>query len=246
MYPNESKIYTAILIGALVLVAFMVLAVVTIYRYHRKKISFQRERIRAEINSLEEERKRIATDLHDDFGASLSAIKLRLQCFGPDNIKNIALGQGCEFYIDEAMRKLKRISFNMMPQILHRNGLKEALTELIDMLNPGNITINFTCEVNPGDIEKRVHIYRIIQEIINNTVRHSNASSVTLSIEKIKNKILLHIEDNGIGFDKNLILGNKKGEGLQNIRARAELLNAKVHLKAIPGMGVNYIIKIPA
>lgn len=245
MYPNESRIYAAILTGAVVLVTYMVLAVITIYRYHRKKISFQRERIRAEINSLENERKRIATDLHDDFGASLSAIKLRLQCLGPDNKKNIVLGQDCEFYIDEAMRKLKRISFNIMPQILHRSGLKEALIELIDMLNPGSIKINFKCDVNPANIERRVHIYRIVQEAMNNIIRHSKASLVNLSIERIKNKIQLHIEDNGIGFDKGLILKNKKGEGLQNIRARAELLNAKIRLITRPGVGVNYLIKIP-
>lgn len=244
MYSEETKIYAAILTGATVLIVFMVLAIVTIIRYHKKKISFQRDRIKAEINSLERERKRIATDLHDDFGASLSAIKLRLQCFGANSQKNFALGQESEFYIDEAMSKLKRISFNMMPQILYRNSLKEALIELIDMLIPENIKVNFRCEVNPV-IEKRVHIYRIVQEAMNNIIRHSKATRVTLNIERIKNKIQLHIEDNGTGFDKGLIVKNKKGEGLQNIRARAEVLNAKLQLTTRPGTGVNYLIKIP-
>ncbi|MEP6748450.1 MAG: histidine kinase [Bacteroidota bacterium] len=245
MYPNETRIYHAILTGVGVLLIFMAISIITIIRYHRKKTAFERKRMKADINGLEKERKRIATDLHDDFGASLSAIKLRLQCLEPDNESNIVLAQQCQIYIDEAMNKLRHISFNIMPQILHRNGLTAALNELIDMLIPATgVKVNYSFEAEPNDIEKRVHIYRIVQEIMNNIIRHSKATIVILTIKRMKEKILLHIHDNGIGFDKKF-LSKIKGEGLRNITARVELLNAKMYLETEMDKGVDYLIEIP-
>jgi len=246
MYSDESRIYLAILTGVGVLLVLMAVFIVTIIRYHRKKISFQQERIKAEFKALENERARIAKDLHDDLGASLSAVKLRLQCFEPDNQNNILLAEQTEAYIDEAMDKLRRISFDVMPQILQRKGLAEALGELIEKLVPSNIfRIKFTCEVNVVNEEKRIHIYRIVQELMNNIIKHSRANVVELSLKMVENRVQLRVKDDGVGFDRNVILKEKKGDGLQNIVARAELLNAKVYLSTKRGHGVNYLIEIP-
>ena len=245
MYPNETRIYNALLTGVLVLLIFMAVSIITIIRYHRKKAAFQRKRMIAEINGLEKERKRIATDLHDDFGASLSAIKLRLQCLEPDNENNVLLAEQCQTYIDDAMKKLRHISFNIMPKILDRNGLTDALNELIDMLIPvTGVKVDYNFEAEPTDIEQRIHIYRIVQEVMNNIIRHSKATTVSLSIKRTGDRILLHIHDNGIGFDKRF-LTKAKGEGLRNIASRVELLNAKMYLETEMHKGVDYLIEIP-
>jgi two-component system NarL family sensor kinase len=151
-----------------------------------------------------------------------------------------------ESYIDEAMKKLRQISFNMMPQILQRKGLEEALNELIEMLAHATaLKINYECAIKLVDKEKRIHIYRVVQEILNNISKHANATIINFSIKKIENKILLHIQDNGTGFDKNVILKNSIGLGLQNIMARIDLLKARIYLSTEPGKGVDYLIEIP-
>lgn len=236
----------AILTGVVVLLAFATAFAITIIHYQRKKVAVQRARVKAEINSLEEERTRIASDLHDDLGASLSAIKLRLHCIETQDKEDANLIRQSEFYIDEAMKKVRRISFNVMPQILHRNGLSEALNELIEMLIPTTgIKINYACEVEVADTQKRIHIYRIVQEVLNNIIRHSQATRVDLSLKPAGSMIRLCIRDNGIGFDKNMVTKKSKGQGLRNIMARAELLNATVKMETEQGQGVDYLIKIP-
>jgi two-component system, NarL family, sensor kinase len=126
MYPGEENFYDAILVGAMVLASFVIAFVMIVVHYQKRKIALHKTRVRSEINALEKERARIAGDLHDDLGASLSAIKLRLQCLSFDNEKEKAIIAASENYIDEAMLKLRRISFNMMPQVLERRGLYQA------------------------------------------------------------------------------------------------------------------------
>lgn len=247
MYAAETRIYYAILTGVLILVLMITVFVVTIIRYQRKKVALQRHRVIAEINAIEEERSRIATDLHDDLGASLSAIKLRLQCLDQGSARNNNIIRKAEFYIDEAMRKTRNISYNIMPQVLQRKGLKEALTELVDMLRETTpMRVNFEFAIKGVGKQKRIHVYRMVQEILNNIVKHAHANTVSIFATMRGAVIYLCIEDDGKGFDRNAVLKGNKGFGLQNIMARADLLNARIYLSTRPDAGVKYEIEIPA
>jgi signal transduction histidine kinase len=247
MYSVETRIFLAILSGVFVLLVLMTFFIVTIIRYQRKKVAFHLGKIKTEFIFLDKERERIGFDLHDDLGASLSAIKLRLQCLKGMDAENTLLVDKSELLIDEAMQKLRRISFNMMPGVLQRRGLDEALKELIDLMTYStSITVNYKCDFNSFDKEKAVHIYRIIQEIMNNIIKHSKATLVNLSISKIKNIIELHVNDNGVGFNKNTIIKNPQGLGLQNIVARVDILKAKIYLTTEQHKGVDYLIEIPS
>lgn len=246
MYPCETSLYHAILTGTLVLVSMVIALLAIILRYQQRKFSLHRTTVHAETIALEKERSRIAGDLHDDLGASLSAIKLSLHRLSATNEKEAQLITSAENYIDEAMLKLKRISFNLMPRVLERRGLKQALYEFIDMAEQATgieIHFGYTCPELISD--KNVHIYRIVQETLNNTARHSGAGAATVELVKWKKKILLRIADNGRGFNKTKALKNGAGLGLQNIMARADLLKAKVFLSTSPGSGVEYLIQIP-
>ena len=246
MYSEETRIYLAILTSASILAILIASSIITIIKYQRKKIALHRERINAEIISLEKERERIASDLHDDLGASLSAIKLRLEYLEPVDAKEALLIRESSSYIDEAMQKLRQISFNMVPQVLRRNGLCETLDELIEVLRPKtSIVINYECLANPADKEKEIHIYRITQEILNNILKHSKATVVNFSITSNGKKIMMHIQDNGVGFDKSSVSKKSKGLGLQNIMARVDLLKARIYLTTEPEKGVDYLIEIP-
>jgi two-component system NarL family sensor kinase len=247
MHSEETRIYVAILTAALILVILIGSLIATIVKYQRKKIMLHRERINAEIISLEKEKERIASDLHDDLGASLSAIKLRLEYLDPSDAKEALLIRESSSYIDEAMRKLRYISFNMVPQVLKRKGLREALYELIEVLKPKTtIKINYNYSAKAVLKEKEIHIYRITQEIMNNILKHSNATVVNFSVTSTDKKIVLHIQDNGMGFDKNEVSKKRQGLGLQNIMARADLLKAKIYLTTEPKKGADFLIEIPS
>jgi len=246
MYTHETGIYIAVLTGIFVLLILVVFFALTIIRFQRKKVAFHKERIKAEFNYLDKERERIASDLHDDLGASLSAIKLRLQCIKNMDEEGASIIKFSEFHIDQVMQKLRTISFNMMPGVLQRQGLNEALKDLIDiMTHSTNIKVNYQCSVDFFDKERAIHLYRIAQEILNNIIKHAKATVINFNILKIKNKIQFHITDNGIGFNKNTIERKSKGSGLKNIVARVDLLKAKIYLTTSQGKGVEYFIEIP-
>lgn len=246
MDTNETKVFIALLTGLFVQVVLTAFFVVTIIRYQRKKAASHEQKFRQDFNLLDRERERIAYDLHDDLGASLSVIKLRLQMLQNLNAANVLAVESLELLIDEVMEKLKRISRNMMPRILQRLGLDEALKELTGVTaDSTGITVNYGYSVDFCDPEMEVHIYRIAQETLNNIVKHSKATSISFTIVEVKNQIELNIKDNGIGFNKSAVM-EKPGLGLHNIAARAEILKAKMYLTTAPGKGVDYFIEIPA
>ena len=246
MDNNETGIYYAIVAGALVLIVLMGFFVVTIIRYQRKIVASHEENLKAQFDYLDNERERIAIDLHDDLGASLSAIKLRLQCMKNMDEESTSVIENSELQIDQVMQRLRQISFNMMPVVLQRQGLNEALKELIDLMTHNtNIAVKYRCDVDSFDKKRALHIYRIAQEILNNIVKHAKATSVNFAIVKAKNKIQLKIKDDGIGFNKNAEIIKSGGSGLRNIASRADLLKAKKYLTSGHGKGVEYLIEIP-
>lgn len=245
MHPPEHRIYVAILIGSIVLGCLIILFVVSIATYHIRKVRLHQRGVAITINMLESERARIASDLHDDFGASLSAIKVQLHCLNMVSNEDALVVKTCERVIDDVMNKIRLTSFNLMPPALQRTGLKEALRQFIELMAPPKkIKVNY--QFTAGDIEKEksIHVYRIAQEILNNIIKHANASLINFSITKDDKCITMHISDNGIGFDKKLA-SKFPGAGLRNIDTRKDLLKAKIYLTTAPGRGTDFIIKIP-
>jgi two-component system, NarL family, sensor kinase len=246
MYSQEDKIYIALLGGLIVLMVLITFFVVTIVKYHRKKVAFNLEKLQADFDYLDHERERIAADLHDDLGSHLSAIRLHLQRVEPMNEKSKAILKFSEEQLDQSVNKLRRIAFNMMPGVLHRKGLDDALTELINLMTDSTgIRVNYQYDADGISHVKAIHIYHIAQELLHNLVKHSKATLVTFNITTIKNHVVLQIIDNGIGFDKNLFFKRSSGLGMRNIKTRAEVLKAKISLATLTGKGTYFEIKIP-
>ncbi len=133
-----------------------------------------------------------------------------------------------------------------MPRLLEQEGLCTALNELVEMLiNRAAVKVDFYCSVNPCSPEQSLHIYRIVQEIIANIGKHAGATSIEIDIRSVRQYIKVYIADNGTGFDKVMAMRTGKGLGLQNIRSRVDVLNARLSLKTKPGSGTRYLIKIP-
>jgi signal transduction histidine kinase len=197
------------------------------------------------MNAVEKDRERVASDLHDDLGSSLSAIKMdvgRLYEPGDKKFKEL---KNIELRIDELMERMKTVAHALMPGELKRKGLGRALELLVARLSESSgLTIQYTCTVDHFDPKNSIHIYRIAQEVLNNAAKHSNASLVNFTVWKSNGRIYLTISDNGTGFDVKAAR-KSKGYGLQNISARTQLMNGVIYLTSGKGKGVTYEIEIP-
>jgi signal transduction histidine kinase len=190
------------------------------------------------IEAQEKERKRIAEDLHDSLGQMLSTIKLHMVSIEDSEAMNSTENKGvlnnAIGYIDDACNEVRNISHHLMPGALIRLGLIPALGDIIENINKTNkVEINFT---NNG-FEKRlnesteINIYRIIQELIRNTIKHSQATKIDINMSRENNHISLTIEDNGKGFDTSKI-SESEGIGWKNIYSRLAILNGKINISS--------------
>jgi two-component system NarL family sensor kinase len=246
MHPDQERIYIVLVTGIAVLLTLVVILVVAIIGYHRKKSALHLKNAGGHITSLDAERERIAADLHDDFGASLSNIKVRLQCIRSGDPETLSIIKFSKGQIDEAMKKLRRISVNMIPDAFLEKGLDQALQELLEvMTNETGIAVTYSYKAPAFNMEKATHIYRIVQEILNNTVKHAGATGISFDAYQVKSKVILHYTDDGRGFNKDMIRKDPRGFGLKNVMSRAAVLHANVYITTAPGQGADYFIEIP-
>jgi len=247
MDPNETKVYTAILIAAGVLGIILIFFVITIIRHQRRTIRLHKEKIEAEIKTLEKERKRIASDLHDDLGPLLSAVKMHLHSLevnAPDDVELITKSNS---YIDTILVRVREISNDLVPHVLIRKGLVSAINEFINNLRSVQATqIDFLSEENIQlSQEKEIHLFRIVQEIVNNTLKHANAKNLLIEFRSDNNKLFMLFKDDGIGFNYPQASGNGAGLGLKNILSRVEVLKGELYIEAKTLQGTRYSIEIP-
>jgi two-component system, NarL family, sensor kinase len=246
MDTNESKIYIALLTGVVAHIVLLVFFVITIIRYQRRKIDFEDKRLLAQFNYLDSVRERIGIDLHDDLGPSLSLLKMKLSQLKAADDESRKIIDFCKSHFDDVILRLKRISFTMVPRTLRRQGLNEALKELVNIMSDSTgIKVKYKYNATAVNEQMGTHIYRMAQEILNNIVKHSKASFVDFTVIRNKNIIQLHIKDNGTGFNKKEVVEKRKGLGLENITSRADLLRGTIYLTTQPGKGVDYLIEIP-
>ena len=246
MHPFERRIYVALLSSITVLCLLVAILVVTIIRYHRKRSALHLKYAGSHIGSLDAERERIAADLHADFGQSLAGIKVRLQRIRSGTPEALSIIEFCKDQVDEAMKKLRRISVSMIPDAFLQQGLERALLQLLEvMTSDTGITVTSAYNAPAFNMEQSIHMYRIVQEMLNNTLRHAGATRISMEIRTVKNNVIIHFTDNGRGFNKDMVTREVKGFGLKNIMSRALILNAKVYLTTAPGRGADYHVEIP-
>jgi signal transduction histidine kinase len=231
------------LIIAVVIIYFFV----SIIRYHRRYMRLQREKIFAEITIRENERKRIAGDLHDSLGPLLSAVKLNISSVDVESADDRQVLDKTGGYLDEIIGSLRRISHDLLPNTLERRGLVEAIREFINQVNTKqsvNIQLFIVKEISIPK-EKEIHIFRMIQEIVHNTIKHAGANILQIGFSEEGGHLLCLTKDDGKGFDKEKALAGSHGLGLRSLESRCEILNGVLTLDSAPGVGTNYFIKIP-
>ena len=212
----------------------------------------QQKRSEAVLEAEEMERQRIARDLHDGVGQLLSATKLNFNAITNDIIlenkqteeklhKSISM-------IDDSIKEIRNISHNMMPATLQHFGIIKAIEEFTDRMNlAGKSNINFEYfEVDEDKLNStfKLMLYRITQEIINNTIKHADASNINIQLIGDENELVLTIEDNGTGFDVQKAM-KEEGIGLKNIQLRVDYLKGILNIDSTIGKGTTTIIEIP-
>jgi signal transduction histidine kinase len=221
-------------------------------REHHRAMTAEREAgLRAVLIATEDERKRIAKDLHDGTVQSLTGIKMRLQ----RTLSLIPLPEAERPRMDDTMRLLdeataevRSISHQMMPRVLSESGLVPALADMLDK-SLGSTPIRYSFEhmrvegVRYRD-QVEISLFRICQELINNIVKHSGAKAVSVQLMAVKDHLVLLVEDDGSGFrpeDAN----QRNGIGLMNISSRVESLHGRLDYSAQAGRGTVATVRVP-
>ena len=247
MDAKEAKVYIAILITAGVIAIILVYFIVTILRQQKKNLTLHKEKIQAEINTLESERKRIASDLHDELGPVLSSVRLQLGCLNTEDEEDISIVRKSQEHMDNILQRLREISNDLMPNVLLRKGLVSAISEFANnMSGIHKIHIDFRGEENLSTSNAvNIHLYRIVQEIIHNTIKHAKAQNLAINIQQVNDRIVLQTRDDGIGFDYETLQKKGMGLGLSNMTSRLEILKGNIYNESSPGKGTAYTIEIP-
>ncbi|AHM63142.1 histidine kinase [Flammeovirgaceae bacterium 311] len=221
---------------------------------HKRRISeMLKEQEIKSINAMlagqDRERKRIAEDLHDRLGSTLSAVKLHLNAIdgGVQQHAPLLLYQRVNGLLDKAVTEVRDIAHNMVSGVLTKFGLVAALQDLKETIEATNqvkleILVHNLDERLEGQVE--IHLYRIIQELVSNILKHARATEVTIQINKHKGELLLMVEDNGVGFDPG-VASMKKGMGIRNIESRVASLGGSLSIDSGKGGGTTTTIEIP-
>ena len=211
----------------------------------------ENSKIEAFFNGQENERKRLAFDLHDSLGQELNAIKIyfnTLQNAEQDSeVFRLSL-ERIDKLLLQSIESVREISFDLMPAFIENQTLDESITQLVKKVNKlNNIKINLETpkkeRVEFKNKRTELMLYRVIQEFINNSIKHSNAKSINISINYFnQNKsYIFQLDDDGIGFDSKKI--NHKN-GISNMTRRLQLMNTIYSFKSQPNIGTNLYFTI--
>ena len=223
----------------------MAIAIIIFVYYSRKKIlkaelqkknleiAYQKDLLQSTILSQEQERKRIARDLHDAISSKLNVVSLNAQMIRGANVTETEKEHMLDSIISQSKdltENARRIAHNLLPAVLEKFGLQAALEELRYEYNTTKkMRIHIKNELHFETLQPDVqlHLFRIIQELVSNSLKHGNASDVEIHFTKNKDRNTCIYCDNGIGFDLSGGL-NKSGLGLKNIESRLKLLQSEL------------------
>jgi len=260
---SNDRLYRLILgLGCLFLLLLLVFVLLTARSRrklaHQKEINYKQQLsemerkqqlkiTKAMLEGEELERERVARDLHDGLGGMLSGVKIGLSGWTDtqpgicdDKDLNRIIGQ-----LDTSVTELRRIARNMVPETLLKFGLETALKDLCEFYMREGLLITsemFGIQKNIA-MNVQLNIYRIVQELISNAIKHAHADNLILQCSQNENTIFITFEDNGRGFDMDT-LADKTGMGLDNLKNRIAFLQGKFEVHSAPGEGTSIDIEL--
>lgn len=241
--------------------SFLIISLLT-YRTFSQKQKLQQQRIselekekqlsatEAVLKGEEQERTRLARDLHDGLGGMLSGIKYSFNTIKENLIMTPENHQAFERsmdMLDSSIKEMRRVAHNMMPESLIRFGLDSALKDFCsDITESGALSVNYqSFGVSNSGLDQTISItvYRIIQELINNTIKHAKAQNAIVQLEQADGKLTITVEDDGVGFDANN-LQRSRGAGWNNIQSRVAFLRGLLEVRSDKTNGTSVRIEV--
>jgi signal transduction histidine kinase len=248
MDAKESQIYIAIIIALIITGSAICYFFYSILQQQKRVRRLERENADAHVQTLEKDRARIAADLHDELSPMLTGVSLWMKCFQLRREIDEENRLKAIYNIENITNRMRAISFDLMPIKLKKNGLIETVDQFIGFISTGNV-LNIRLIRSPHDIEleeqKIIHAYRIVQEIVHNTIKHAKATELTILLANEKGQVVIATKDNGTGFDHKQQLKDSKGLGLKSMMNRINLLQADFLMDSKPGKGTSITIRIP-
>ncbi|NML23100.1 hypothetical protein HHL16_19635 [Pseudoflavitalea sp. G-6-1-2] len=231
--------FTNILLGVTCLLLLIILGWGYLFFRNNKRAAAQKEKLKiAEtmLHAQETERERIARDLHDGLVGTLSGIKINLGIIA-NNLEEGDVRNGIAhstIQLGTSIQELRNIAHNMMPEMLLKLGLEAALKDLCHLLESAGLSVQneFINLDQNFEVEKQVIIYRIVQELFSNILKHAQATAVFFQCARQSDMLLITVEDDGVGLQLN---NQKAGIGLRNIRSRVHYLNGSIDISPIKG-----------
>lgn len=217
--------------------------------FQETEILQQKQLLNAVIESQELERKRIGQDMHDEIGGNLSAIKLMLNALKPQSDLSQDLITPAKELIDQMITEVRHIAHELSPPGLAMFGLFTTLEGFVSIINnTGQIDVNITydgiTEERLLNEQKELALFRVITQLIANTLKHANATHIDLAFTVIDQKLSINYKDNGKGFDVAL-LDKKEGMGMQNIKSRLQMIDANYTITTAVNEGFAIAINCP-
>ncbi|GAA0891043.1 sensor histidine kinase [Fulvivirga kasyanovii] len=262
---KKNIILLALIIGSILLILSMVLVLInynnkqkSLRLIHTQKEEISRQKITElikdqELNSFknklegqENERKRIAQELHDGIGGTLASIKMNLLGLKTDDGSLKDRLNDITLRLDNACEEVRMISHNLIPPVLHNSALTEVIKNFVnEVIGTRNIVVNYEFypkkQIEAIDKNIQVDIYRIIQELVTNAIKHGKAQEISIYLTMHDDYVNLMVEDDGTGFRND---GKQDGIGLKNIQSRVAALDGKITIDTNIGKGTNVIIDL--
>lgn len=221
-------------------------------KMQEQKAVHQKEMLQATIDTQEKERRRIARDLHDDIGATLSAVKLGMNYLHRQLDKEseaATYSEESKSLLDEAISNVRRLSKELLPATLEEFGLPYALDELCRKLDGASaMEVKFSGDQEGEDRfdpKLELGLYRAVQESINNAMKHSEAKLIAVELQKSNDSLTLTVSDDGVGFDVEEVANRvDKGLGLMNIESRVSMVESTVKIDSSPSNGTKVFIHV--
>ncbi|MGY6522516.1 MAG: ATP-binding protein [Mongoliitalea sp.] len=236
---NANKIRLLVIVASLLIVAFFLLYLVNRLSNLKKTQQMQAQFAQDLLLSQEEERKRISKDLHDGLGQSLLLIKNKVALESDSSTSNL---------LGSAIEELRGISRSLHPFQLEELGLTKAIGYLIDQIDESQ---DIFIDANLEDVddcfqrESSLHVYRIVQEVFNNILKHSQAEGVRFNLKKQAEAVVLSIEDNGVGFDFSEKYNDFKSLGLKTLKERTAAVSGSLKVESEKGKGTKFTFQFP-
>ncbi|MFN8254501.1 MAG: histidine kinase [Bacteroidales bacterium] len=264
MFAQDKEITIAIIVSTSLMLFFVGIIIAAVVKYQRRtriylqemsnlKINYQEETIKAQIEREEQTLNRVSQEIHDNVGQILSLVKLNLNTL---ELKDCdcqlkAKIESTTELVGKAIHDLRQLSKSLNSIHLSQGYLSDSLNAELDLINKSKIfnsTITVSGVEKPFNPQKQLIIFRIIQEALNNIIKHAKATKIDISLNYFPQSLDLFIQDNGVGF----VLNNDKsqnqkdtGTGIENMYNRAKIIGGYIEIKSVMGSGTSIHLSVP-